>query len=251
MTKVDAAKFVLGCQNWYESALPIATHKTPVRVILKNGIRFESRSIYWADMYSIFFQKIYTPYYLPIEENDVVVDIGANIGVFTIYAAFRTKNRVYAYEPFQDNYEALGQNIQANGLCNVAPYRFAVSDKSGTELLFDAESSQHYRLKKVALGATGKYVEVPSITLKDIMDNEHLDRIDFLKLDCEGSEGIIFQSTPEEYLKRIRKIALEFHEDISKLKHNQIESLLREAGFSTNVKWDGKSTLGFLYAWRD
>lgn len=247
MSKVDAAKFVFQCQNWFEIATPIATHKTPARVILKNGIRFESHAIYWADMYAIFFQGIYTPPFLPIEKNDTVVDIGANIGVFTIYAATRTQNKVYAFEPFPINFEALQQNIRANRVNNVIPYRLAVSDQSGTELFAD---STDWRLKKVALIATEKYIEVPSITLEDLMDQNHLEQIDFLKMDCEGSEGIILRSTSRSCLQRIRKISMEFHDRISKLKHDQMRALLEDADFTTNVIWDGKSKLGFLYAWR-
>ncbi|MEO8953774.1 MAG: hypothetical protein ABI396_18180, partial [Ktedonobacteraceae bacterium] len=91
MSKVDATKFVMQCQNWFEIAMPIAAHKTPARVMLKNGIRFDSGAIYWPDVWAIFYQGIYTPHYLPIERDDVVVDIGANIGVFTVYAATKTR----------------------------------------------------------------------------------------------------------------------------------------------------------------
>jgi FkbM family methyltransferase len=223
-------------------------HKTPARVILINGILFESHAIYWADMYAIFFQGIYTPPFLPIEKNDTVVDIGANIGVFTIYAATRTRkqNKVYAFEPFPINFEALQQNIRANRLNNVIPCKLAVSVQSGTELFTD--STDDWRLKIVALIATEKYIEVPSIILEDLMDQNHLEQIDLLKMDCEGSEGIILRSTSRSYLQRIRNISMEFHDRISKLKHDQMRALLEDADFTTNVIWDGKSKLGFLYA---
>lgn len=250
MSKVDAAKFVLECQNWFETALPIAAHKTPARVILRNGIRFESHSIFWPDIYIIFSQGIYTPHNLPIEKDDVVVDIGANIGVFSIYAACKTRNAVYAYEPFPENYEALEQNLRVNGLSNVKPHRLAVSDTSGIELFFNSGTSQQHHLKKVTSGATNNYMEVPSITLKDIMDDNHIAQIDFLKMDCEGSEGIILRSTPEDYLHRIKKIAMEFHDHLSEFKHDQIRDLLEKADFMTGLFWDGKSKLGYLYAWR-
>jgi len=190
MSKVEAAKFVLECQNWFETALPIATHKIPARVILMNGIRFVSQSIFWADIYVIFSQRIYTPDYLPIEKDDVVVDIGANIGVFTVYAASKTRNTVYAYEPFPDNYDALEQNVRANALSNVKAYRLAVSDKTGLERFFNSGTSQQHHLEKVTPGVVNNYIEVPSMTLKDIMNVNHLAQIDFLKMDCEGSEGV-------------------------------------------------------------
>ncbi len=250
MSKVDAAKFVLECQNWFETALPIATHKIPARIILRNGIRFESQSIFWVDIYVIFSQRIYTPDYLPIEKDDVVVDIGANIGVFTVYAAFKTRNTVYAYEPFPDNYNALEQNVRSNALSNVKAYRLAVSDKIGLERFFNSGTSQHHHLEKVTPGVTKKYMEVPSITLRDIMYDNHLAQIDFLKMDCEGSEGIILRSTLDDDLGRIRKIAMEFHDHLSEFKHDQIRSLLERVGFTTRLVWDGKSKLGYLYAWR-
>jgi len=178
MSKVDAAKFILECENWFETALPIATHKMPTRVILRNGIRFESESIFWADIYVIFSQRIYTPDYLPIEKDDVVVDIGANIGVFAVYAACKTRNTVYAYEPFPDNYDALEQNVRINALSNVKAYRLAVSDKTGVERFFNSGTSQHHHLEKVTSGVTNTYMEVPSITLRDIMDDNHLAQID-------------------------------------------------------------------------
>jgi FkbM family methyltransferase len=250
MSKVDAVKFVLRCQNWFEAALPIATHREPARIILKNGIRFESHAIYWADMHSIIFQGIYTPPYLPIEKNDVVVDVGANIGVFTAYAAFRTRKAVYAFEPFPDNYAALEQNMRANRLSNVTTHMAAISDKSGTELISVADKSQHHRLKKFAHGVSGKYIEIPSMTLQEIMDDNNLKQIDFLKLDCEGAEAPILLSTSREYLLRVKKIALEFHDHLSEITHVQLQKLLEDAGFTTRLEWDGKSVLGFIYAWR-
>lgn len=257
MSKVDAARFVLQCQNWPEVAIPIATHRMPSRVILKNGTRFESDAVYWADMYAIFFQHIYTPHYLPIEENDIVVDIGANIGVFTVYAASKTRNTVYAIEPYPHNFDAMSQNVEINQLRNVVPLRLAISDTNGTEMFLASGQSQHHRLQKITFkmlyqeSENAQYIEVPSMTLQDFMDRHQLGQIDFLKLDCEGSEESIFQSTPQAYLRRIRKIALEFHDHLTHTKHQELQKFLEHAGFFTQIHWDGKSMLGFIYAWRN
>lgn len=252
MSKVDAVKFVTKCQNWSEIAIPIATHKPLGRVILKDGLRFESPFIHWPDIYTIFFTRVYTPPYLPIEKNDIVVDIGANIGIFTLYAAAITQNTVYAFEPFPSNFEALQQNIRANGLKNVIPFRSAVSDQSGIEVFADCGVSQGHRLKKVFFDETDRGLEVPTITLQDFMDTNNLERIDFLKLDCEGAEGLILQSTPKSYLQRIRKISMEFHDQLSILKHDQMKNLLEEAGFTTRIRlfFGGGIGICILQAWR-
>jgi FkbM family methyltransferase len=256
MSKVEAAKFVFRCKNWYELALPIATHKIPSRVVLKNGIRFESHSIYWADINGIFFQGLYNPLFLPIEPDDVVVDIGANIGVFSIYAATKTRNTVYAFEPFPQYFDSLNQNICANNLDNITPYQCAVSNSVGTEFFSDSPLAttqsvpQMNRPKKVALSPSGHYIEVPSMTLEHFMGEHRLETIDFLKLDCEGSEGIILESTPKSCLQRIRKIAMEFHDGLSKLKHPRIQAIMEDAGFTTHLEWDGVSKLGTIHAWQ-
>jgi len=82
----------------------------------------------------------------------------------------------------------------------------------------------------------------------NIMDEYSLSQIDFLKLDCEGSEGAIFASTPREYLRRIRKISLEFHDNVSSLRHEEIQRLLEDMEFQTALRWNGKSPYGYLYA---
>lgn len=248
MSKVDAAKFVFACQNWYELVVPIATHRTPARAILRNGIRFESPFIYWPDIYGIFLQDVYTPPFLPIEPDDIVLDVGANIGVFSIYAATKTRNTIHAFEPFPANFAALKHNVQANGQNNVCLHQRAISDTTGVEL-FSAAKIGMNQLYKVAQRSID-YIKVSSIMLEDFMSEQHLDRIDFLKLDCEGSEGVILSSISPTCLARIHKIAMEFHDGISKLKHTQIQALLENVGFATSLVWDGTSKLGLLYAWR-
>lgn len=82
------------------------------------------------------------------------------------------------------------------------------------------------------------------------MDRNNIEQIDFLKIDCEGAEGIIMSSLPKDYLQRIRKIVLEVHDEMSKLKHGQIQKMLEDVGFTTHMKWALESKLAFVYAWQ-
>jgi FkbM family methyltransferase len=94
-------------------------------------------------------------------------------------------------------------------------------------------------------------VTVPTSTLQNIMDEQHIERIDFLKMDCQGAEGPILSTTPQSYLQRINKVAMEYHDHICLLKHQDLQKILEEAGFTTLVKQiDDTSPLGFLYGWR-
>ena len=82
------------------------------------------------------------------------------------------------------------------------------------------------------------------------MDKNDVDRIDFLKMDCEGSEFGIFRTTPKEYLERINKMAIEFHDNVTLYKHDYLKKILKDYGFEINVSWDGKSSFGYMYAQR-
>lgn len=89
------------------------------------------------------------------------------------------------------------------------------------------------------------------MTLQSFIDTHKIEQIDFLKLDCEGAEGLILHSTPLHYLKKIRKLAMEFHDHISQFSHQDLENLLQTVGFTTKLRWDGKSPLGYIYGWRN
>jgi FkbM family methyltransferase len=272
---VYAVRCIQKYDNWAKMIMARAKKQTPTQVILRNGIHFEAPGgfVWLGYVDEIFFTHTHTPARLQPERDDIVVDIGAHVGVFTVFAASRTQNTVYAFEPFPSNFEILKRNISVNKLSNVVLYRSAVADKVGSaELLLSPRantrhmlsdpvlldqlekyqtSAEHLQFESIMPGKLEESLEVPTTTLQEIMDCNNIEQIGFLKMNCEGSEGLILTSTPKSYLKRIRKIIVEFHDHLSKINHDDIRKLLEETGFITYLKWDGKSPLGSLYAWRD
>ena len=84
---------------------------------LWNGLKFEIRPNTWdiKILYEIFYKKIYTPIYIKIPENAIVIDIGAYIGDFSIYIAKNYKqSKIYSYEPSPNNFHLLKNNICFN-----------------------------------------------------------------------------------------------------------------------------------------
>ncbi len=238
-------------KNWWQICIQTINGKGTDVVILRNGLRIEAAkdSHLLVIMNEIFRMEVYNPSGFTIETNDIVVDIGANVGVFTMFAAQRTRNKVYSFEPFQGNIEFLNRNVSNNDLSNVFVHSVAVSAENGYTKLFLAEiPGGHLLFDHNIKGKLEKYVNVPTITLQYIIDKNNLPKIDFLKMDCEGAEGSILMSTPKDYLRRINKIAMEFHDNVSELKHEEIRKLLEEVGFTTELSWDGQSPLGYLYA---
>jgi FkbM family methyltransferase len=257
--------------NWAEVITTTVKRQEPSKVILKNGLIIEAEVDLRYVVREIFFKKVYTPTYLPIEQNDVVVDIGANNGVFTLFASSKTRNAIHAVEPSPRNLEILRRNIAINGLHNVTVHDYAVSDKIGFAKLFlnSANGQQNLLSQHVIPDRIRQYtdrtdlthilsyndesetfIQVATTTLQTIMDSNNLEQIDFLKLDCEGAESSILRATSEEYLKRVKKIAMEFHDHLTDINHDDLQNILKSAGFSTSLKWDNKSPLGYLYAWR-
>jgi FkbM family methyltransferase len=246
-------------RNWIEILNKKYRKQVIDRVILRNKVQIDApknHPFLLGMTNETFFEKVHTPFGLPIEANDVVVDIGANIGIVTLFAALRTKNEVYAFEPSPENCKFINRNILKNDLRNVKINNVAVGDRTEEHTrLYLGDSVGHSILEAELLASecsTDNYIDIPSVTLPYIIDKIVANEIDFLKIDCEGCEGLIFMSTPIEYLRRIGKIVVEFHDTSSPLKHEAIQRLMEKAGFKTRLFWGfGKnSPYGYLYGER-
>jgi FkbM family methyltransferase len=246
-------------RNYPEILAKIRRKQRVVRVILRNGVQIEVPKDHNFLLYmteETFFKKIHTPPGLPIEANDVVVDIGANVGVVTLFAALNTQRTVHAFEPSPENCEFIKRNAAKSGLNNVIVHQVAVSGKTEKHTrLYLADSVGHSLLAAELTASkfpTENYIDVPSVTLQNIIDNTENGEIDYLKIDCEGCEGLIFLSTPVEYIKKVKKMVIEFHDTSSPLKHDAIQKLLEKAGFEVWLDWrpDENSPYGYLYAKR-
>jgi FkbM family methyltransferase len=116
-----------------------------------------------------------------VKENDIVVDVGANIGYFTLLMA-KNNSRVFSYEPAPDNFKILQKNVHQNNFSqNVTLHNTAVSNFIGTSKLYLQEKHTGGHQLGFDRFQTNNSIEVP-VTKLD------LDRIDFAKIDVEGSE---------------------------------------------------------------
>lgn len=227
-------------------------HTPLTRVSLRNGLVISGNpaSEVLSISYEIFYQHVYTPDHLSVGSGDVVVDIGGHIGTFTLFALHHGARRVYTYEPVPENFRLLQANLMANHYTNGVASCVAVSDKQRMEKLYLYDVDAGNTLKRASEYRTQRYITVPAVTFSQIITKNKLKKIDFLKIDCEGSEGDIIRSTPDRLLKIARKIAIEYHDNVSSLDHLQIEKKLKKLGFRTQVRSDS-SPFGYLYAWQE
>jgi FkbM family methyltransferase len=239
------------CRNWREIVRSLIANQIPERVILKDGTTLRSPENPLFIIREIYFERVYNPPELEIRSGDLVIDIGANVGIFSTFAAARSQRQVYAFEPLPLNCQFLKQNMADNRLSQITPVCSAVSAHTGTVKLYTTQSpSGNLLFNHNVQGKIEQYIEVSSTTLSAIMEEYDLQTIDFMKMDCEGAEGEILQSTPPEHLRRVNKLAMEFHDNVSSLKHSEIQHLLEQCGFKTACRWNGRSPFGYLYAWQ-
>jgi FkbM family methyltransferase len=197
----------------------------------------------------IYFQHCYTPSGFEIGVRDVVVDVGANIGVFSVFSASQSRARIVAIEPHPTNVEFLLKNVKANGHSGVEVVGAALTDRRGpVRLRVERKGVMHRLAEEDERSGLEAGLEVAGETLDELVVSRGVDRIDLLKMDCEGAEGRILRSVAPDVLQRIGRIAMEFHDDASPLRHEELQRLLEERGFTTRVRWDGRSATGFLYA---
>jgi FkbM family methyltransferase len=198
-------------------------------------------------------RKQYNPPGYEIGERDTVIDIGANIGAFSLRAArLAARGRVFAYEPVAENYALLLRNISLNRARNVVPCRQAVLDRKSTiRIYLDSENDGGHSV--VCGGKRGGYEEVPAVPLQKVFDQHGIERCQFLKLDCEGAEYAILYNLLPEYYRRIDRIALEYHGELEQKRKqaDQLLAFLEDVGFHIDVYADiPGATEGFLFARR-
>src|SRR3989344_8770094 len=169
----------------------------------------------------------------------VVLDVGANIGAFSVYAG-ATANKVYAFEPESSNYGQLVKNIQLNKkIEKIIPLKVAVGRESKKVYIYKG------RFNKGASSAMYKITDEREVAemrgLSNLMDELGIHKVDLLKIDIEGGEYDLLYGLPKKKFEKIDKIILEYHyvdgESCVDLK-NYLVSL----GYKTNIR----KGLGFL-----
>ncbi len=226
---------------------------------LKQGITFFMPVTAAPLINEIWEKEVYNRAY-SLKENDIVLDVGANIGVFSLYAASRGA-KVFSFEPNPEVFAVLQENIRINNLENrVTPLNMALGDHKGKATLFMALSEKIYAPGSASImrdfidDLDKRYGKndytaftVSCLRLDQALDLLRLKMVDFMKVDCEGAEYDIMQSVPQHRLGEIRRIAMEIH--IACYSQKELCRILRQKGYVVNEfeKADESSLTGFLY----
>ncbi len=147
--------------------------------------------------------------------GDTVIDIGANIGCFSILAAHMVgcSGRVIAVEPELESYQQLIANLARSGQTNVLAKRAAIGGRQGTVTLYVSKVALFSSVFRYVDGRhnPGMAQEVPMATLEQVMEEARIERCNYLKVDCEGCEYDIFMTMSVGTASRIDQITMETH----------------------------------------
>jgi len=187
-----------------------------------------------------------------VEPGDIVVDCGGNIGIFTSFALDMGASRVFSFEPFPNNYELNKKNNP-----NAQVFNLAVSNVSDEtiELLYTHTGNGGHSIIETEFDRDPGHYEhknifVKTITLDDIITQNFIDHIDFLKVDTEGAELKIFEGLSNDNLNKIRCIALEYHHSVfnyDESVYSRFQNRFTANGFNT-FTWILDNQTRMMYA---
>jgi FkbM family methyltransferase len=173
--------------------------------------------------------------------NPTIVDVGANAGYFSLWWLSRfPRSKVIAFEPMPNNFALLERNRMLNPDKDFHVINCAMRSQGGHVILHFDRSDSFTTSASILQGAGGgDEICVKAISLNQLLADFHLSRIDFLKLDCEGSEYDILYHCDGALLDSIRRIAMETHQGAEAAECKEaLCDFLRSKKFHVNMRSD-------------
>ena len=249
-------RLLTGIKNWplvVRVFLKIAPPGPYIIELRKSGLKLKARGI--MDIWSIketFLDRFYERFGVRIEDGWTVVDIGGGIGDYTLFAASASPHgRVVAFEPFPESFALLQENVTANRAANVQAFAEAIWSQTGSLKIDSTLGEPGQFISRSADTPLAQSTEVPSLSLVDAFARLEIAQCDLMKVDCEGAEYPILFNTPDEVLKRVRRIVMEYHDGVTRYTHRDMQQFLTSKGYSVRVVQNYvHPDLGYLAAWR-
>jgi len=207
--KLTLRLFVVA-KNPFNILLHYIKETSPEFIYLRNGMRIKTSS----NPHDVitFILVFCRQDYGKIKKDSFIVDVGANIGLFSMYSVLNGANQIEAFEPCEETYYVLKENIEFNNLTSkITLHNKAVTDTSNSEVFIPKKSSPY---NKIHQEQHEEMKKVQTINLEDALSS--ITKIDLIKMDCEGAEFQIFPSLSTEFMDRVHEIRMELHGSLDK-----------------------------------
>jgi FkbM family methyltransferase len=183
--------------------------------------------------------------YKLVKNNDIIFDIGANIGWYSIHLSKKLiGTKIYSFEPIPETFSKLKKNVELNSINNINLVNLPLSNEI-QNLLFYYSPSATGASSSVNISEEKdiKKLECTTDTIDNFVSNNKIEKIDFIKCDVEGSELFVFQGgiesikkySPVIFTEMLRKWALKFN-----YHPNDIINLLKSMGYKCFYSSNGK-----------
>lgn len=163
-------------------------------------------------------------------DEAVILDAGANVGAFTLYAAARAPGaRIHAIEPGTAALAGLRRTVEHNGLGpRVTIHGWGIAGATGERTFYESDTTVYSTMFEVAgRAASGIRVKSLADAVREAGDPA---RIDLLKMDCEGAEMEALLAADDATLRRFTRIAVEYH-TFAGFSAGDVLAKLQRAGF--------------------
>ena len=248
----------------FESPAPVlsgqALYQLPNKLEVFHQNRNETEFIY----NQIFAEQLYLKHGISIKPGDCIFDVGANIGLFTLFVYHQVRDAsVYSFEPIPSNFEKLRNNVALYGL-DANLFNCGLSDREGattftfypnwsassgayasveeeeealkTFLMNQGEVVAEYADQLIEGRYKGEQVVCQLRTISEIIRQHNVERIDLLKLDVEKSELDVLNGIEKDDWEKVKQIVIEVHDIQGRL--NLITSMLQSKGFDIVTEQD-------------
>lgn len=224
----------------------------PIEIRLRDSERFYVSSLMdaWIVKETVL-DRTYETVSVPLQSDWLVVDIGAALGDYAVWAGRQlTNGRLIAVEPFPRSVKLLKENLRLNRLNNVSVAETAigaVDGQSGLQLV-TGQAVQH---STAASSAAAGSVPVRVRSLPSFFHEMGIVSCDYLKIDCEGAEYDILFNCPPIFLQKIKRICMEVHDHITPHSRHDMIAFLEKNGYRTRLTLNPvHNDLAYLFAER-
>jgi FkbM family methyltransferase len=182
-------------------------------------------------------EDILSPLIDMLQPGDIAYDIGANLGIHTIFMAKKVgeNGRVIAFEPETTNYEALRQNINLNGLNNITHVKVALGDKVDTGNLYMKKKVGHGAVSLIRSDESNFCEKIEILPGDFLIQDRNLPLPKAVKIDVEGYEYLVIKGLQKTLTNEIcQLVCCEIHSNLypPETKSQMILDLLKSIGFT-------------------
>lgn len=194
-------------------------------------------------LYEIFWRNVYSNNQIRWNQLTNIVDLGANIGMTSLFFAQKTQATIYAVEPDPDNFEQLTHNLADEiSASRLVPVQAAIAAEDKPLFLHKNQKSYNSTVS----GTTESDIVVRGMTIKTLFREMYLEQVDLLKIDIEGGEEDLF-SVELDWLEMVNNIVMECHSE--KIRQFATDQLTNN-GFVVSTGNNGSSYANILWACR-